>query len=291
MRGLKGVILVVGLLAASVVYADPQLKKYLTVDEATMAATKRMQRTGNARPIVGDDGVVLFPFGQIRPTVVCAPLHVCDVALQPGERVVSDPSVGQPGLWDISKGVSGEGENKVVHVVVKPLAEMDLETNLIVRTNRRVYNVNLVSRNDGEYMSQVAFYYPNDMLKGWADQEDVSAVAAKKKDEEEVSELSVDLAKVDADYEIRIRGGSAENKPLRAFNDGVRTFIQMPKAGGSWEAGALVLVGKNDEKMLTNYRVKGSWYIVDKVVTHAALLIGEDGKDSRVDIEKKKSGW
>ncbi|MFA6015933.1 MAG: P-type conjugative transfer protein TrbG [Candidatus Paceibacterota bacterium] len=287
----KFIMAMFGLLVANFSMAQPQpttVRKFLTVDEATLSAVKRWQQTGNAKPIVSDDGVVLYPFGQYQPKVVCSPLHVCDIALQPGEKVVSDPSAGDSVRWDISKAVSGVGDKKEIHVVVKP-KDLDLETNLVVRTDKRVYHINLVSRNEGEYMSQIGFYYPSEVVGGWVESEEQVVAATKKKEGEDVAELSVDLSKVDADYEIK--GGTAETRPVRAFNDGVRTFIQMPKNSSGWEAGALVLIGKGDEKMLTNYRVKGQWYIVDKVVTHVALLLGENGKDSRVDIQKKKTGW
>ena len=34
--------------------------------------------------VAGAGGVVRFPFGSVQPSIVCAVLQVCDVALQPG---------------------------------------------------------------------------------------------------------------------------------------------------------------------------------------------------------------
>lgn len=284
---IKLLVVGLGLLVAGMgaAVAEPSVRKFLTIDEATVAAVKRWQQTGTAKPIVSDDGVVLYPFGQYQPKVVCSTLRVCDIALQAGEKVVSDPSVGDGVRWEITKAVSGVDDGKVVHVVVKP-RDLGLETNLVVRTDKRVYHIDLVSRNDGEYMSQIGFYYPSEVTGGWVEKEVAVVAKAKKDEKDEVSELSVDLAKVDDGYEIK--GGSSDTRPVRVFNDGVRTFMQMPGAG-KWEAAALVLIGVDGEKMLTNYRIKGQWYIIDKVVTKAALLLGENGQESRVDIQKRQS--
>ena len=35
----------------------------------------------------GDDGKVVFLYGEVQPSVVCSPLQVCDIELQPGEVV------------------------------------------------------------------------------------------------------------------------------------------------------------------------------------------------------------
>ena len=35
----------------------------------------------------GPDGKVIFLYGEIQPSIVCSPLQVCDIELQPGEVV------------------------------------------------------------------------------------------------------------------------------------------------------------------------------------------------------------
>ena len=36
-------------------------------------------------PARGEAGATVFVFGSTLPTIVCAPLFVCDLALEPGE--------------------------------------------------------------------------------------------------------------------------------------------------------------------------------------------------------------
>ncbi len=69
----------------------------------------RRWRNRREMPQPGEDGVVRFLFGATLPTVVCAPLQVCNLALQPGE-VVNDVQVGDNVRWKISPSISGSGE-------------------------------------------------------------------------------------------------------------------------------------------------------------------------------------
>lgn len=268
------------------VQAEPTIKKFLSADEAVVAAVKRWQQTGRAKPIVSDDGVVFYPFGQYQPKVICSPIRVCDIALQAGEKITDTPSTGDSVRWDIFKSVSGSNDKKINHVVVKP-KDVDLETNLIVRTDRRVYHIELISRNDGEYINQVAFYYPNDIQDNWRDDElKETEVNIEKQAKNEVAECASDISNMDRAYEVK--GGTASTKPDLIYNNGTKTCILMPEEVRNWEAAAFVIIGKDDKKQLTNYRVLNNWYVIDKLFDHGALLIGENGSDSRIDIIRKK---
>ena len=59
------------------------------VSEAWMVA--------NQAPVEGKDGRVLYTYGAGLPTVVCAPLRVCVLELQPGEKIVGEPHIGDSG--------------------------------------------------------------------------------------------------------------------------------------------------------------------------------------------------
>ena len=59
-------------------------------------------RTENNAPAAGPDGRVLYSFGAGLPTVVCAPLRVCIIELQAGEKIVGEPQIGDSVRWNIS---------------------------------------------------------------------------------------------------------------------------------------------------------------------------------------------
>lgn len=95
-------------------------------------------------PFLGEDGSIQFIYGTTLPSVVCAPLYGSDIALQPGE-VIRQVMLGDASRWKVSPGTSGSGENTVAHIVVKP-SDAGLSTNLVIHTDRRSYNIRLVSK-------------------------------------------------------------------------------------------------------------------------------------------------
>ncbi|WP_163590498.1 TrbG/VirB9 family P-type conjugative transfer protein, partial [Klebsiella variicola] len=86
-----------------------------------------------------------------------AVLQICDVQLQPGENINS-VNVGDSARWMIEPAISNSGPNETQHLIIKPL-DANLNTTLIVTTDRRTYHIRLVSHRT-QFMSRVAFTYP-----------------------------------------------------------------------------------------------------------------------------------
>jgi len=147
--------------------------------------------------------------------------------------------------------------------------------------------------NERDYLNRVGFYYPESLVNEW----DVAAQQTEKKkaDKEKlvVSELpALSLDKIDFGY--KVEGDDARFKPLRVFNDGTRVFLQMPESMKSDEAPVLLLMDRDDKPLLVNYRVKDTYYIVDKLFDRAMLVVGTDGSQSKVTItwaKGQKKGW
>jgi type IV secretion system protein VirB9 len=76
---------------------------------------------------------------------------------------------------------------------------------------------------------------------------------------------------------------SAPWKPVRVFDDGTKTYIEMPARYQSLEAPVLLFYEGRQQKMV-NYRVKDRFYIVDRIMTSRAVLIAGQ---NRVIIERK----
>ena len=108
-------------------------------------------------PAPGKDGRVLYTFGAGLPTIVCAPLRVCVLELEPGEKMVGEPHIGDSVRWVITPAAAGKPESQMI--VIKP-KQAGLDTNLLVPTDRRAYYVRLISKPD-EYLARVAFAYPD----------------------------------------------------------------------------------------------------------------------------------
>ena len=61
---------------------------------------------------------------------------------------------------------------------------------------------------------------------------------------------------------------------MRAFDDGRQTFIEFPASIAVGEAPPLFLVGSDKNVQLVNYRVRGRFYVVDRLFDVAELRLG-----------------
>lgn len=229
------------------------------------------------RAAPGADGSVVFRLGTSMPSVVCAPLYVCDIALQSGEAV-NDVKVGDPVRWRITPATSGS----TTHVIVKP-SDIGLTTNLIVATDRRVYNIRLVSR-EHDWMPAVSFSYPEDEAAAWADLE---RATAKRRAETIIPATGESIERLD--FGFSIKGDKPIWRPVRVYAVAGKTVIQFPRAMQHDEAPALVAIGPGKEEQLVNYRTDGDRYIVDKVLSRAILVAGVGRHQTRVVIDREES--
>ncbi|HCG9146939.1 TPA: P-type conjugative transfer protein TrbG [Vibrio parahaemolyticus] len=279
---------------ATVAHANGLEDKFFTNDNPTLTDQERQalaiaQRwqagggNGGIRPFSGRNGAIQFVFGAQSPSVVCAVLQVCDIALQPGEYVNSI-QLGDTARWNVEPAISGTGAGETQHLLIKPM-DVGLETSLVVATDRRVYHIRLRSHRT-EYMPQVAFTYPEDALARW---DTIRSRERQHREDNTIPETREYLGDLSFDYEV---SGSASWKPVRVFNDGHKTIIQMPRAMQQTEAPTLLVVRKDGglfsdpETVMVNYRVQGDRYIVDTVFNKAILISGVGSNQDKITITK-----
>lgn len=209
--------------------------------------------------------------------VYAAPGRITDIALQPGETLSGEGAIaaGDTARWIIGESVSGAGDQARAHILLKP-TRADLETNLVLHTDRRTYLIELQARPD-LYMPAVAWRYPHDealALERTAEQQ-----AARR------SEPRVDLARLDFGY--RIEGDTVPWRPLRAFDDGARVYIEF---GEAFDAAVLpplfVRPTGGERAALVNYRIDGRRLIVDRLFDVAELRLADGERDRVVRIER-----
>lgn len=85
-----------------------------------------------------------------------------------------------------------------------------------------------------------------------------------------------------------MNGDNPAWKPLRIYNDNERTYIQMPTNMLKGEAPVLLIV-RDGEKTLVNYRLVQDRFIVDTLFDEAILITGVGNNQSKVVIKRKKS--
>lgn len=277
-------------------YAPPMLGTVMGANP-TLTASERegvsiardftASRTG--RPATGTEGAAIFAFGAALPSVVCAPLFICDIALQPGE-VINNINLGDSARWKVSPAESGVGGDAVTHVFVKP-TDAGLTTNLVITTNRRTYVLKLVSHRT-DWMPRVAFSYPDDDAREWenfmANQRQQRAVeAARQAVQVQATVLPTGETVDRLDFGFGITGDRPSWRPLRVYSDGQKTFIDFPADMIHGQAPALVGVGSDDNPEIINYRADGDRYVVDQVIERAALISGVGRNQAKVEIKRE----
>ncbi|MEE9102992.1 MULTISPECIES: P-type conjugative transfer protein TrbG [Pseudomonas] len=256
-------------------------------ERAALSISQRWQQASatGIKPVDGGDGTARFIYGAQQPSIVCAVLQVCDIALQAGEQVNSI-NLGDTARWTVEPAITGVGESEVQHLIVKPM-DVGLETSLVVTTNRRTYHIKLRSHRT-QYMPQVAFTYPEEALAKW---NLIKAREATERKKATIPETGEYLGNLSFDYTL---SGETSWKPVRVYNDGSKTIIQMPRAMGQTEAPTLLVVRKDggwfrdDETVMVNYRVQGDRYIVDTVFDKAILIAGVGKSQDRITIQRGK---
>ncbi|RHW18168.1 P-type conjugative transfer protein TrbG [Sphingomonas gilva] len=209
------------------------------------------------------NAVQVYPYheGTIY-RVYTAPERVTDIALQPGE-VLGAVASGDTVRWVIGDTTSGSGDTKRTHVLVKPFAA-GLSTNLVITTDRRSYHLQLTSTGKTA-MAGLSWSYPQDAL---------IALERAQARAEAAAPVAAGLQLEQLDFNYAVSGDRPTWRPLRAFDDGRQTFIEFPATLAVGEAPPLFLVDGNGEAQLVNYRVKGRFYIVDRLFDVAELRLG-----------------
>lgn len=192
-----------------------------------------------------------------------APDRVSDIALQAGEGLIAISSGDTP-RWIIGNTKSGAGADARVHVLVKPQLT-GLKTNLIIATDRRTYHLQMEST-PATAMAALSWRYPQDELL---------ALQAAEKKVELAAPTADAIALENVHFGYAITGATPLWRPVRAFDDGARVYIEFPKDLATTEAPPLFVVGKGGQAQLVNYRVRRNYYIVEGLFDVAELRLGE----------------
>lgn len=248
------------------------LKTKVVVTKQNVLATQ------NPRPAkkIGSNTVYTYKEGEIYE-VHAGVDRVTDIALQPGEELSNAPVTGDNVRWKVSVIKSGTAEGPVTHLIVKPI-DAGIETNLILTTQRRVYHLRAIAGDF--YMPAISWTYPEDEAR---------ALELQRVKENRSEGLSIVPENLSFSYSIK--GDDYKWKPVRMFDDGNKTFIQMKPEIASAEAPALFVIEEDGEPQLVNYRVKGNYYIVDRLFERAELRVGPKMRVELVSDSFKPSFW
>ncbi len=206
--------------------------------------------------------------------IQASPQRITDIALEPGETLLS-VSAGDTTRWIVGDARSGGGVSAQAHVLVKPNAA-SLTTNLVIMTDRRVYHIELKSV-ASTAMAAVSWRYPADMVLA-NNPVPLAAPAS--------APASPPFSPEMLNLRYRIDGDKPDWRPLAAFDDGRQVFIEMPEKIATMEAPPLFVIGDTGAE-LTNYRVVGRYYVVDRLFSKAELRLGTGWGQKKVQIYRQ----
>lgn len=222
----------------------------------------------------------VFQYGEERPVVICAVNNMCDIALQPGERLHGEPFVGDP-RFRLFPSVTGKNGSSRLHVLVQPAAA-GIQTTLTIHTDRRAYHIELRSHAT-QYMAAVQFAYPEE-IRAVAAREEHARAEARQRETLPTGEY---LGELDFNYSVT---GAARWRPVRVYSKGQQTIIQMGSALDAATAPALLIL-KGSELMpatsVAPFRLVDDRYEVDLLFTRAALVSGSGDSQQSVTIQKE----
>jgi len=229
------------------------------------------------------NAIQVYPYSEgALYRLYAAPEMVSDIALEPGEQLTA-VSAGDTVRWVIGDTTSGAGEGRRVHVLVKPFAP-GLRTNLIITTDRRFYHLQLESTARTS-MAAISWTYPQGTL---------IALQRRNVETEAANPVADGIALESLRFRYAISGDSPPWRPVRAFDDGTKVYIEFPARLDQGEAPPLFVVGPDGEAQLVNYRVRRNYYIVDRLFAAAELRLGTDPQQvvriSRTDGVPKSGG-
>lgn len=301
-------------------YANPNLEKNLTKTDlkALDVAFDATDKSDNKiTPVVGNNGKVVFQYGEGQNTIVCQVNQICVIELETNEMLV-DGFVSDNTRWNIENSYVGTAESSKIMLLVRP-KDNNLDSTFIITTDRRVYSLKLKSSYD-RTMPFVSFSYPssfdfggngggniatnnidklaskkiamnneiarNNAENARAKQAQANAAKARAFEREKLNTVyGSPTSNLDFNYKV---SGNAHFKPVRVYALGHQTIIEFSPEIANKELPVLYSI-KNKDKAIVNYRfVDSNKYVVDMVLDEAVLISGIGGKQQKISIRKSK---
>lgn len=205
--------------------------------------------------------------------------YVTDIKLKPGETITY-LGAGDTTRWLVDQSSVGG----VTHVYIKPLAD-GIRTNMIINTSSHSYR--LIIDEGVDFTPIVEFSFPSEDMR-----QTLLTKPVLTKEEKKFSDIYMKKGKsgkrvlktLNKNYKINKHGSFTEDMlPTEIFDDGIRTYYKMPQSN-KYDLPTLYLV-EDGKLSLVNYRVRGEFFIADRVFNKARLKYSSK---KYIDIVPKK---
>ncbi|MBF0532616.1 MAG: TrbG/VirB9 family P-type conjugative transfer protein [Candidatus Omnitrophica bacterium] len=245
-------------------------------NSAEIGKIATVENQGQVDVIVRQDNLVLYPYGQRQPKVICGKLRVCSIELQEGE-VVTDVVSGDNERWNIKVVRMGKADNSKPIVMLKPYYGNGIETNIMITTDRRVYDVHVQSVNEGEFTPRIGFTYPQD---------DIASQVAGVSPLSQGPSTTVAVNKMNFHYQLK---GDRHLSwyPIMVFDDDHKVFIKFSDRVNNHEMPVFFIEGSLGVRELANYRYQPPFLVIDRLFDRGVLILSNGKHEQTVRIIKK----
>lgn len=251
---------------------------------ACLSASNGVALAGPVGPLVRQ-GTLVVPYSENPMMIVCPAALVCDINLQPGEHILGKTNAYDTVSFqfDVERGDTTPNP----YIDLKPTHD-ELVTNIVVHTDRRRYNLLILTRNSGFHRT-IAFTYPGDPTSSGY------IVTAKRVALHPLVPVA-DPTKFDFDYSPWQSGRGLDFAPTQVFSDNVHVYVKLPDHFNNLPV--LVILPPDsrdlncgyarDHQQQVNQRFVNGTFMVDGSPQRLALLDGS-GADQCVIISKGAS--
>jgi len=218
----------------------------------------------NSKIVKQPDGSLAFYYGDNMPSLICKPFNATVIKLEKGERIQNLKS-GDPDRWKFDK-IDGDRP----FVLVKP-NKANIMTNLIIFTDRRIYNIKLVSTK-ASWLPSISFIYGKEQTK-----KTTLPSIFDSKDKTESSKPTIIKSVSTKKPSIKstsnyIISSDGIWRPSNVFNKNGKTYINLDTRDNS-NLPRLYVINGNSRKTI-NYHFKNTQLVVDGIIKKAILIKG-----------------
>lgn len=250
-----------------------------------------------------------YRFGQSEPVLICTILRACVIALETAEALVDDPIAGDQARWIITTAKTGRGGVSTL-VIVKPKA-CDVSTNLVLSTDRRIYDIDLdsppCSAHDTNpkraYTRHIRFTYPNeaDSLAVAPASAPIRAVPVTSEHTDSSSGTgATSTDSLNTKYRVvtetrgpfRLFGRKRSTFPWRPSaisDDGTHVYVSVPEMFRKYPSPVLYALEDDDSRTIVNYVVRDTVIVTDRVFRRGVLVIPNGEREETLVFENR--GW
>lgn len=251
---LRKLVLVIALVLSINIYAsteqDKFLKKISTEKVAIVNGEKEAEKNIETEFVYSENAIY---------KVHARMNNLMAIVLNPDEKIMYIGG-GDSARWIYSTAKTGSAQGERDVIYIKPTS-LNLETNFIINTDKRSYNLVVLS---GKRLFNPIIkwrYTTQELIRKFNREE-------KKKEEDYMTLTNPE----NLNYKYTINKSKYEFSPSTIFDDGKKTFLVMDEKLQELPS---FYIREGKKLILVNYRVKNNYLIIDRTFREGVLRIGK----------------